>query len=128
MKLKNSYILLIVMSIFLLVSVGSVCASDSASDVDVLADDFATGCPVHMFDQYVSIFREKALSVTILIQSESQLSSLYGSDKATTIINNFDTIVFLGSMDIDTGRSVSMRANRPLEDVLYKLFRKCKLY
>ncbi|WP_405283516.1 hypothetical protein [Methanobrevibacter sp.] len=39
MKLKNSYILLIVMSIFLLVSVGSVCASDSASDVDVLADD-----------------------------------------------------------------------------------------
>ena len=39
MKLKNSYILLIVMSIFLLVSVGSVCASDSATDVDVLADD-----------------------------------------------------------------------------------------
>ncbi|MDO5132826.1 MAG: type IV secretory system conjugative DNA transfer family protein [Eubacteriales bacterium] len=87
--------------------------------VDVLADDFATGCPVHMFDQYVSIFREKALSVTILIQSESQLSSLYGSDKATTIINNFDTIVFLGSMDIETGRSISLRANRPLDDVLY---------
>ncbi|MGN8963503.1 type IV secretory system conjugative DNA transfer family protein [Bariatricus sp. HCP28S3_D3] len=87
--------------------------------VDVLADDFATGCPVHMFEQYVSIFREKGLSVTALIQSESQLSSLYGSDKATTIINNCDTIVFLGSMDLETGRSISVRANRPLEDVLY---------
>ena len=87
--------------------------------VDVLADDFATGCPVNMFEQYVSIFREKGLSVTALIQSESQLSSLYGSEKATTIINNCDTIVFLGSMDLDTGRSISVRANRPLEDVLY---------
>ena len=85
----------------------------------MLADDFATGCPVHMFDQYVSIFREKGLSASLLIQSESQLSSLYGSDKATTIINNCDTIVFLGSMDLDTGRSISMRANRPLEDILY---------
>lgn len=87
--------------------------------VDVLADDFATGCPVNMFEQYMSIFREKGLSVTALVQSESQLSSLYGSEKATTIINNCDTIVFLGSMDLETGRSISVRANRPLEDVLY---------
>ena len=87
--------------------------------VDVLADDFATGCPIHMFEQYVSIFREKGLAVTALIQSESQLSSIYGNEKATTIINNCDTIVFLGSMDLETGRNISMRANRPLEDILY---------
>ena len=87
--------------------------------VDVLCDDFATGCPVNMFEQYVSIFREKGLSATILIQSESQLSSLYGDDKATTIINNMDTIVFLGSMDLETGKRISMRANCPLEDILY---------
>ena len=37
MKLKNSYILLIVMSIFLLISIGSVCAND-VSDAQ-LADD-----------------------------------------------------------------------------------------
>lgn len=87
--------------------------------VDVLCDDFATGCPVNMFEQYVSIFREKGLSATILIQSESQLSSLYGDDKATTIMNNMDTIVFLGSMDLATGKRISMRANCPLEDILY---------
>ena len=39
MKLKNSYILLIVMSIFLLVSIGSVCASDAAMDADIIAED-----------------------------------------------------------------------------------------
>ena len=38
MKLKNSYILLIVIAIFLLVSMGSVCANDDVSDV-ALADD-----------------------------------------------------------------------------------------
>ena len=39
MKLKNSYILLIVMSLFLLISIGSVCASDSAMDRDIIAND-----------------------------------------------------------------------------------------
>lgn len=87
--------------------------------VDVLADDFATGCPINMFEQYISIFREKGLSVTLLIQSESQLSSLYGKDKATTIINNCDSICYLGSMDIDTGKNISLRSNKPLEDILY---------
>lgn len=87
--------------------------------VDVMADDFATGCPINMFAEYISIFREKGISATLLIQSESQLSSLYGKDKATTIINNCDYICYLGSMDIDTGRNISLRSNRPLEDILY---------
>jgi len=40
MKLKNSHILLIVMSIFLLISVGSVCAHDDATaDIDIVSDD-----------------------------------------------------------------------------------------
>ena len=40
MKLKNSYTLLIVMSLFLLIGIGSVCASDAAMDAGVgLADD-----------------------------------------------------------------------------------------
>lgn len=87
--------------------------------VHVIADDFATGCPVYMFDQYISIFREKGISVTLLIQSESQLSSMYGPNAATTIINNCDSYVFLGSNDLHTAQNISLRANLPLEDVLY---------
>lgn len=87
--------------------------------VHLLADDFATGCPVPLFDQYISIFREKQISVTLLIQAESQLSSLYGSEAATTIINNSDTYVFMGSNDLATAQNISLRVNRPLEDVLH---------
>ncbi len=88
--------------------------------VHVLCDDFATGSRILDFPEYISIFREKQLAVTILIQSESQLESMYGTDDATTIINNCDTYLFLGSgMDLKTGRSISERLNVPLEDVLY---------
>lgn len=40
MKLKNSYILLIAMSLFLLISIGSVCATDNGTtDANLLSDD-----------------------------------------------------------------------------------------
>lgn len=87
--------------------------------VHLLADDFATGCPVPLFDQYISIFREKQISVTLLIQSESQLISLYGSDSATTIINNADSYIYMGSNDLTTAQNISVRANRPLEEILH---------
>lgn len=87
--------------------------------VHLLADDFATGCPVPLFDQYISIFREKQISVTLLIQAESQLSSLYSAEAATTIINNCDTYLFMGSNDLATAQNISLRVNRPLEDVLH---------
>lgn len=87
--------------------------------VSVLCDDFATGSRVLNFPEYISIFREKQISVTLLIQSESQLESMYGTDDATTIINNCDMYVYMGGMDLRTGRNISERINLPLEDVLY---------
>lgn len=86
--------------------------------VHMLCDEFAVGCPIPLFDQYISVIREKLISVTILIQSESQLSSIYGSEAATTIINNCDTYVFMGSNDLSTAQNISLRVNRPLEEVL----------
>lgn len=86
--------------------------------VHVICDDFATGGRIMNFPEYISIFREKGISVTLLLQSESQLASMYGDDSATTIINNCDSYVYLGSMDIRTARDVSARANLLLEDVL----------
>ena len=87
--------------------------------VHVLCDDFATGSRILNFPEYISIFREKQISVTLLVQSESQLESMYGSEDATTIINNCDTYLYMGGMDLKTGRSISERLNTPLEDVLY---------
>ncbi len=87
--------------------------------VSVLADDFATGSRILNFPEYISIFREKQISVMLLIQSETQLESIYGYHDAVTIINNCDTYVYMGGMDIATCRKISERLNVPLEDVLY---------
>lgn len=88
--------------------------------VNILCDDFAvSGGKIQNFPEYISIIREKQIAVTILIQSESQLESIYGADDATTIINNCDTYIYMGGMDLNTGKAISQRINKPLEDVLY---------
>jgi type IV secretory pathway TraG/TraD family ATPase VirD4 len=84
----------------------------------VICDDFASGARIPDFPQYISIIREKGLSVSLLCQSESQLESMYSNHEATTIINNCDTYVFTGGMDIKTAQSVAMRLNRPIDEVL----------
>ncbi len=87
--------------------------------VHLICDDFATGSKIMNFPEYISIFREKQISVTLLLQSESQLDRMYGPDDATTIINNCDTYMYMGGMDLKTCRSVCERANVPLDEVLY---------
>lgn len=87
--------------------------------VSVLADDFATGSRILNFPEYISIFREKQISVMLLLQSESQLERMYGYEDAVTIIDNCDTYVYMGGMNIKTCRSISERLNVPLDEVLY---------
>lgn len=86
--------------------------------VHVLCDDFATGCRIDGFPEYISIFREKRISAVMLIQSETQLTSMYNKMEAATIINNCDTIIYLGGMDVSTCESVSRRAGRPMQELL----------
>lgn len=87
--------------------------------VSVLADDFATGSRILNFPEYISIFREKQISVMLFLQSESQLERMYGYEDAVTIIDNCDTYIYMGGMNIKTCRNISERLNLPLEDVLY---------
>lgn len=87
--------------------------------VHVLCDDFATGSQIENFPEYISIFREKKISVTLLLQSESQLEAMYGSGNATTIINNCDTYLFFGSMDLSTAKNIGQRLDEPLDNILY---------
>lgn len=87
--------------------------------VRIICDDFATGGRIPDFQDYISVFREKGMSVMLLLQSESQLISLYGENEATTIINNCDTYVYMGGMDLHTAKSVGERLNAPLDEVLW---------
>ncbi len=87
--------------------------------VHVICDDFACSGKIQNFENYISIFRQAGISVTILLQSESQLTSLYDQHAATTILNNSDTYVFMGSMDDATVRSISKKVNMPYDKVMH---------
>ena len=89
-----------------------------AVPVHVLCDDFSIGSRINNFPMYISVFREAGVSVIMLIQSESQLVSIYGENDAISIIDNCDSYLFLGGVDIRTCKSVSLRMNIPLDEVL----------
>lgn len=85
--------------------------------VHVILDDFACGCRVKDFDNYTSVIRSRGVYASIIIQSISQLNGLYGS-QASTIVENCDTILYLGGNDPGTAQVIGQRINRPPHDVL----------
>ena len=96
-------------------------------ETHIICDDFATSRILN-FSDYISIFREKKISVTLLIQSESQLEAMYGMENATTIRNNCDTYAYFGSCDLKTAKDISERLNVPLDEVLYMPLAKVVLF
>lgn len=85
----------------------------------MVLDDFACGTKINSFPKYISLFRSKGFSATIVLQSESQLTDMYGEYAAHTIMNNCDTLVYLGGNDLQTAENYAKRLNVPVEDVLY---------
>ncbi len=86
--------------------------------VHIICDDFACGSRIVNFENYISIFRAAGISVSLLLQSESQLFAMYGESGGKTIINNCDTYVYMGGMDYDTCFNISRKINKPLEQVI----------
>ena len=89
-----------------------------AGPVHIICDDFAVTGRINGFDKYMSIFRSAGISVSLLLQSETQLAQMYGEMAATTIINNCDTYVFHGANDIRTCENIARRLNRPLPETM----------
>ena len=88
------------------------------NSVHLICDDFACTGKINDFEKYISIFRAVGISVSLLLQSESQLQSIYGEKEATTIINNCDTLVYMGGTDVTTCNSVARRMNKPLHYIM----------
>lgn len=86
--------------------------------VHMIFDDFACGTQIKNFDSYISVFRQAGISAMLLLQSESQLFATYGESKATTIIDNCDTYVYLGCNDVRSAERVAKRLNKPLNKVM----------
>lgn len=82
-------------------------------------DDFATNVVIPNFPNYISCLRSREISFTLVLQSESQLKTLYG-EASNTIVANCAYYLFLGSRDLQGCYEISKRMNIPLDKVLYK--------
>ena len=81
-------------------------------------DDFATNLYIPDFDRIISVIRSREISVSVILQSLTQLNSLYGTERAKTILNNCDQQLYLGGQDLDTASYIACRAGRTLETIL----------
>lgn len=86
--------------------------------VRLILDDFTAGTYIPNFDKIISIIRSREISVSIILQSLSQLEALYGHARAATIINNRDQLLYLGGQDVETARFIGTKANKSANTIL----------
>ena len=86
--------------------------------VRFMLDDFAAGTVIPDFDNLTSVIRSREISVSIVIQSLTQLVGLYGESKAMTIVNNCDNCLYLGGQDVNTAKFMAEKVNRPAHAIL----------
>ncbi len=86
--------------------------------VRFILDDFAANVRIPDFDKIISVIRSREISVSIILQSISQLEGMYGYAEAMTIVNNCDHCLYLGGQDVDTARYMGIKANKPMNTVL----------
>lgn len=86
--------------------------------VKIIMDDFAAGTRIPNFDKIISVIRSREISVSLILQSMTQLESMYTAAEASTIINNCDHLLYLGTQDIKTAEFISYRAFKTPENVL----------
>lgn len=86
--------------------------------VRFILDDFATNTIIPHFDNLISVIRSREISVSLIVQSLSQLESLYGSYASQTIINNCDNMLYLGGSDIKTAQYIALKLNKTVFTIL----------
>ena len=83
----------------------------------IIMDDMAASAPIMDFDKVISVIRSRDISVSMLIQSLSQLESVYDHNTALTLIDNCDNILFLASNNRMTCEYIAYRAGVLPDDV-----------
>ncbi len=74
--------------------------------VRCLIDEFANIKQIPQFEKIISVIRSRGISASIILQTKSQLKSLY-KDNAETIEGNCDSLLFLGSKEKTTLKDIS---------------------
>ena len=84
----------------------------------IILDDFAASSPIEDFDNLISIIRSREISVSVIIQSISQLNSKYNSEVARTITNNCAHTLYLSGVDPATASFVGYHMNKTPHSIL----------
>ena len=74
--------------------------------VRLILDEFANIGQIPKFDKLIATIRSREISASIILQSQSQLKTIY-KDAAETIIGNCDTMLFLGGKESSTLKEIS---------------------
>lgn len=74
--------------------------------VRLLLDEFSNIGLIPKFDKLIATIRSREISASIILQSKSQLKTLY-KDAAETIEGNCDSILFLGGRETTTLKELS---------------------
>lgn len=74
--------------------------------VRLLLDEFSNIGQIPKFDKLIATIRSREISASIILQSQSQLKTIY-KDAAETIIGNCDTVLFLGGKESSTLKELS---------------------
>ena len=72
----------------------------------LLLDEFANIGQIPKFDKLIATIRSREISASIILQSQSQLKTIY-KDAAETILGNCDTMLFLGGKEGSTLKEIS---------------------
>ena len=86
--------------------------------VRVILDDFAAGTVIPDFDKLISVIRSRDIYTSIILQSISQLDSIYSASQKWSIVNNCDTILYLGGTDLTTIDYLAERIRKPSDEVM----------
>lgn len=86
--------------------------------VRFILDDFASNVYIPDMDKITSVIRSREIYVSMIIQSLSQLESMYGEGRAKTILNNCDNMLYLGGTDVSTAQYVAKKANKSVSSIL----------
>lgn len=81
-------------------------------------DDFATNCKIENFENMISNIRSRKISVILILQSLSQLENSYGQS-AHTIVDDCDTLIYMGGNDPETAHSIAVRCNKTTHTILH---------
>ena len=74
--------------------------------VRLLLDEFANIGQIPKFDRLIATIRSREISASIILQSQSQLKTIY-KDAAEVILGNCDTVLFLGGKENSTLKEIS---------------------